>query len=206
MTNKQPSDSAPQKACRLIKEKGGIISTAALLKLGIHSRTLYQLRDSGDLEQISRGIFRLAGHSPFTNLDLVTVATRIPQGVICLISALSFHEITTQIPHTVSIALDKGSETPRLRQPPISVHRFSGSSFTAGIEEHQLDGVKIRIYNPEKTLADCFKFRNRIGLDVVLEALKLYRTRKKFDLSKLLEYSRICRVEKIITPYLEALQ
>ena len=175
------------------------------LKAGIHSRTLCRLREEGILDLVSRGIYRLADQKPISNPDLVTVAIRIPQAVVCLISALAFHELTTQIPHAVYIALIKGAEPPRLEHPPLSVHRFSNASLNAGIEEHRLDGVKVRIYGPEKTLADVFKFRNKIGMDLVLEALKLYKVRKIFNLGELLKYARICRVEKVIRPYLEGM-
>ena len=193
-----------EKARKLIKQNNGIIRTSEALKAGIHRRTLYELRDTGELEQISRGIYRLAEQKPISNPDLVTVAARFPKAVVCLVSALSYHDITTQIPHAVSIAIEKGAESPRIDYPPVSVHRFSGDSLTEGIEEQKIDGVKVRIYNPEKTLADCFKFRNKIGMDVVLEALKLYRERKKIRLDELMRYARICRVEKVMKPYLEA--
>jgi predicted transcriptional regulator of viral defense system len=184
---------------------GGMVHTAEAIRAGIHSRTLRQLRDDGALEQVSRGVYRIADQPPISNPDLVTVAARVPHAVVCLISALAFHEMTTQIPHAVSIALKKGAEAPRLDYPPIAVHRFSESSLNAGIEEHQIDGVAVRIYNPEKTLADGFKFRHKIGMDVVLEALKLYKARKTFNLGELLKYARICRVENVMRSYLEAM-
>ena len=196
---------ASEVAKGLIQKNGGIIRTAEALKAGVHPRTLYALRDSGALERVSRGVYRLADQAPIFNPDLVTVALRIPRAVICLVSALHFHEITTQIPHKVSIALERGAETPRLDQPPLSVHRFSKEAFSSGIGQHEIDGVTVRIYSPEKTLADCFKFRNKIGMDIVLEALKLYRDRKRFRTDRLLEYARICRVDNVMKPYLEAL-
>ena len=196
--------SLAEQAKRIISEQGGIIRTAEAMRAGIHPRTLYQLRDSVVLDQISRGVYRLADQPPISNPDLVTVATRVPQGVICLISALAFHEITTQIPHSVSIALKKGAETPRLDYPPISIHRFSELALREGVEQLSLDGVPIKIFSPEKTLADCFKFRNKIGMDVVLEALKLYKSRRKVNVGELLKYARICRVENVMRPYLEA--
>lgn len=191
-------------ARRIIREHNGIIRTSQALKAGIHSRTLYALRDQGELEQVSRGVFRLNELSPISNPDLVTVALRIPRAVVCLISALAFHDLTTQIPHEISIALEKGAQSPRLDHPPTAVHRFSKRAFTAGIDTHKLDGVTIRIYSPEKTLADCFKFRNQVGMETVIEALKFYRSRRQFKVNELLEFARICRVEKIMTPYLEA--
>lgn len=191
------------KAKRRIKKIGGAVRTAEALRAGIHPRTLYELRDAGDLEQVSRGVFRLSVQEPLSNPDLVTVALRVPRAVVCLVSALAFHGITTQIPRVVSIALEPGAETPRIDYPPISVHRFSGAALTAGVEEHKTDGVMVRVYSPEKTLADCFKYRNKIGMDVVLEALTFYKARKKVKLSELLKYARACRVEKVMKPYLE---
>jgi len=198
-------ESAQTKAVTLIKTRGGMVRTTEAIKAGIHNRTLRQLCHTGTLEQVSRGIYRLASHPPISNPDLVTVAVRVPNAIVCLISALAFHELTTQIPHAVSIALKKGSETPRLEHPPITVHRFTETSLNAGIEEHRIDGVAVRIYSPEKTLADGFKFRHKIGMDVVLEALKLYKARKTFNLGELFKFARICRVENVMKPYLETM-
>ena len=198
-----PSNSVVR-AIQTIREMGGMIRTADALRAGIHPRTLYQLRDEGVLEQLSRGVYRLSEQETVAEPDLIIIATRLPQAIICLISALAFHEITTQVPHSISIALPRGAETPRLHYPPLTVHRFSEAALKAGIEEHQIDGISIKVYSPEKTLADCFKFRNKLGMDVVLEALKLYKSRKTFKLGELLKYARICRVENIMRPYLEA--
>lgn len=174
------------------------------LARGISRYSLYSLRDKGVIERISRGVYRLVELPPISNPDLVTVSLRFPQVVICLISALAFHEITTQIPHAVSAAVPRQSWQPKLDYPPLALHRFSDKAYKAGIEEHLIDGVTVKVYNPEKTLADCFKFRNKIGMDVVLEALKLYRSRKTFALDALLKYAAICRVKKVMLPYLEA--
>jgi predicted transcriptional regulator of viral defense system len=143
--------------------------------------------------------------APLSNPDLVTVATRVPSGVVCLISALAFYELTTQIPHAVHIALPRGAEEPRLDYPPIQTYRFTGEAFTAGVDVHDLDGVSVRIFNPEKTLADCFKFRNKVGLDTVIEAIRFYRDRRSINVDDLLHYATICRVNKIMHPYLEAI-
>jgi predicted transcriptional regulator of viral defense system len=140
---------------------------------------------------------------PISNPDLVTVGLRFPNAVICLVSALAYHDITTQIPHSISVAVPRESRLPSLDHPPLLVRRFSDQAYSAGIEEHQIDGVPVKIYSTEKTLADCFKFRNKIGMDVVLEALKLYKTRKKFNIGELLKYAKICRVERVMRPYLE---
>jgi predicted transcriptional regulator of viral defense system len=193
------------RAGAIFKSHGGILRTAQAIRAGIHPETLYAMRDGGDLEVVSRGVYRLAEGSPLSNPDLVTVATRIPAGVICLISALAFHELTTQIPHEVHVALQRGAQEPRLDHPPIKSYRFSCEAFTEGVESHELDGVKVSIYSPEKTLADCFKFRNKVGLDTVVEAVRFYRERRSIKVDDLMRFAAICRVKKIIRPYLEAI-
>jgi len=193
------------RAAVIFKKHGGILRTTQALREGIHPGTLYAMRDTKALEVVSRGVYRLADSSPLGNPDLVTVATRIPGGVICLISALAFHELTTQIPHEVHVALPRGAEKPRLDHPPIKTYRFTGESFTEGVETQELDGVSVRIYSPEKTLADCFKFRNKVGLDTAVEAVRFYRERRHIKVDDLMRYAEICRVNKIIRPYLEAI-
>ena len=193
------------RAIGIFKKHGGILRTAQALRAGIHPGTLYAMRDSGALEAISRGVYRLANSPPLGNPDIVTIATRIPGGVICLISALAFYDLTTQIPHEVHVALPRGAEEPRLDHPPIKTYRFTGEAFTEGVEAHELDGVSVRIYSPEKTLADCFKFRNQVGLDTVMEAVRFYRERRSIKVNDLMRYAGICRVKKIIRPYLEAI-
>jgi predicted transcriptional regulator of viral defense system len=173
--------------------------------LGIHPRTLYAMRDEGLLERLSRGLYRLVELPPLSNADLVTVALRVPQAVVCLISALSFHELTTQVPHAVDIALRRGAERPRLDYPPLHVYWFSGAAWSEGVDTYRLDSSAVHIYGPEKSMADVFKYRRRLGLDVALEALRLYRERQDFDVGILLHHARICRVEKVMRPYLEAL-
>lgn len=190
---------------RAFRRGGGILRTGDALEQGIHPRTLYAMRDAGLLERLDRGLYRLTDLPPLSDPDLVTVANKIPKGVICLISALHFHDITTQIPHEVSIAVSRGTEPPRLEYPPIRLYWFSGAAFTAGIETHRIDGTPVRIYSAEKTLADCFKYRNKIGMDTVLEALNLYRDLHRPKPRNLIEYAKVCRVEKIMRPYLEAL-
>lgn len=170
---------------------------------GITRYMLYSLRDKGIIEQVTRGIYRLSDLASISDPDLVTVSLRFPNAVICLISALFYHEITTQIPHKVHVAISRGSRLPSLQYPPVQAYKFSNPAFMAGIEEHRIDRVNVKIYSPEKTIADCFKYRNKIGLDVALEALKLYKERNKMNINELLKYAKICRVEKIITPYLE---
>lgn len=194
-----------EKAKKIFLEHQGWLRAGQAFQLGITPRTLYAMRDSGYLIQESRGIYRLADAPGWDDLDLTLVALRIPKGVVCLISALAFHNLTTQIPHQVYVALPKDAEKPRLDFPPVKFFWLSPEVFSAGIEEHTQDGVTLRVYSLEKTLADCFKFRNKIGLDVALEALKAYRNMQGFDSELLLHYARIDRVERVILPYLEAL-
>jgi len=203
MTN-QATNKQVEAAKKIFQRHDGILRTGEALSQGIHRRTLYAMRDEGVLERLDRGLYRLADLPPLSDPDLVTVARKIPQGVICLISALHFHNITTQIPHAVSIAVNRGTEPPRLAFPPIRIHWFSGEAFTAGVEQHSIENTTVRVYSAEKTLADCFKYRNKIGMDTVLEALELYRERMKPKPRKLSEFARICRVEKTMRPYLEA--
>lgn len=194
-----------EKARNIFRQHGGILKMSEAVQAGIHRKMLYAMLDDGVIEKLDRGLYRLSELPPLGNLDLVSVARKVPTGVICLISALSFYEITTQIPHEVYIALKRGTETPRIKHPPVRVFRFTGDAFTEGVETPIVDGVKLHIYSPEKTLADCFKFRNKIGLDTVIEALKFYRDKKRLNVNELMRYARICRVEKVMKPYMEAL-
>lgn len=189
----------------MLQNERGIIQTNRALKAGVHPRNLYELRESGVIEPISRGFYRFVDSPPLSNPDLVTVALRKPRAVICLVSALAFHELTTQVPHAVDMAILRGDITPRIDYPPVNIYRFSSTTFKAGIEIHVLDGIQVKIFNPEKTLADCVKFRNQIGVDIMLEALKSYRLHKHFNLEKLMHYASLCRVKNIIKPYLEVL-
>jgi predicted transcriptional regulator of viral defense system len=194
-----------QEAITLFRQHGSTMRTTEALRLGIHPRTLYALRDSGALVRLSRGLYRLAEFPPLSNPDLVTVALSISRAVVCLVSALAFHELTVQVPHTVDIALPRGAARPHLDYPPLRIFWFSGPAWSEGARTYQVDDVLIRIYSPEKSVTDCFKFRRKIGLDVALEALKQYRQRQDFDVGRLLYYARICRVENVMRPYLEAL-
>lgn len=190
----------------IFKTNGGTLQTSKALAQGIHPRDLYQMKDKGIIESVARGLYRLSDAPPPSNPDLLTVGLKIPQGVICLISALSFHGITTHIPRRVDIALHAGAKKPALAHPPIHCYWFSGPTFSDGIETHRIDNVSVKIYSAEKTVADCFKFRNKVGLDVAIEALKFYWEEKKSTVDTLLKFAKVCRVDKIMQPYLEAIQ
>ncbi|WP_417849438.1 type IV toxin-antitoxin system AbiEi family antitoxin domain-containing protein [Thalassoglobus sp.] len=191
-------------ALEAFRAAGGLLRTRDALKAGIHPRTLYELRDEGRIEQMSRGLFRLADAPPLGEPDLVTVAIKVPDGVLCLISALAWHKLTTQIPHEIYVAIPRNAEPPRIDYPPVRHFWFSGDAYSTGIEVHTVDDVKINVYSREKTLADCFKYRNRIGLDTVLEALKAYRQSGAVNVESLMHFAGICRVKRVMTPYLEA--
>jgi predicted transcriptional regulator of viral defense system len=186
------------------RRHGGSLRMSEALRLGLNRKTLYAMRDAGVIEPVTRGVYRLTSLDPLANPDLVTVATRVPQGVLCLISALSFHELTTQIPHAVDVALERGAKKPRLDYPPTRFFWFSGPAFHDGIETHELDGTRVRVYDPEKTIADCFRYRNQLGMDVVLEALRLWRERRK-KLDVLLKYARMRHVERAMRPFLQVM-
>ena len=197
--------SAIEQARQLFRRRGGLLRTREALAAGVHPRTLYAMQSTGELARLARGLYRLADLPPLSDPDLATVAKRVPQGVVCLISSLAYHELTTQIPHEVHLALPRSARSPVLAHPPLRIFRFSPAAFDAGIEVRTIDGVSVRMYGAEKTLADCFKFRNKIGLDVALEALRVYRGRRTVQLQKVLRYARICRVENVLRPILEAI-
>ncbi|GAP16620.1 type IV toxin-antitoxin system AbiEi family antitoxin domain-containing protein [Levilinea saccharolytica] len=193
------------RAIEIFKKYKGTLKTSQAIALGISPRTLYALRDTGLIRPISRGIYQLTDQELPGDPDLIRVALRIPKAVICLISALNFYGLTTHIPHKVYIALPQSAEKPRIEFPPLDIIWLTEKPYYAGITEKQVDGVPIKIYSREKTIADCFKFRNKIGIDVALDALKDYLKLPDRQLDQLLEYARINRVESLLSRYLEAL-
>jgi len=194
------------KAQDAFRRAGGVLRTTQALRAGVHPRDLYALREAGTLERVSRGVYRLSDLPPLAEPDLVTVAARVPKAVIALVSALHFHGITTEIPHHVSIALPRGTSRPKLDWPPLRVYWLSGAMFSSGIETHESDGISVRVYGPAKTVADCFKFRNRLGIQVAVEGLRTGLEERKFTQAEVLRMAKTCRVERIVRPYLEALQ
>ena len=205
MAKTNRTNDSRERAVAEFRRHGGMLRTKDALDAGIHPRTLYALRNDGTIECLSRGLYRLSKAPPLANPDLVAVAKRVPEGVICLISALSFHEITTQIPHEIYLAISRRAEAPRIEHPPVRVFWFAGKAFSEGIETHRLDGVPVRVYNREKTLADCFKYRNKIGMDTVLEAVRLCKEQKRLDVEALMRYAQIRHVKDVMRPYLEAI-
>ncbi|WP_069132930.1 type IV toxin-antitoxin system AbiEi family antitoxin domain-containing protein [Rhodohalobacter halophilus] len=192
-------------AIEIFKEHEGVMRTAEALDAGIYPRTLYYMRDEGYLTQLERGVYQLQDSEPLSNPDFVVISRKIPDAVICLISALDLHEMTDEIPHKVHIALPRTSRNPSLDYPPVNVYRFSEETLTAGVETKQFDGISVKVFNPAKTIADCFKFRNQIGHDVAIEALKRGINERKATLADIFEYSEMCRVKNVIQPYIDAI-
>jgi len=193
-----------EKVEKIFHQKKGFLRTSQAQDLGITRPMLASMCKAGLLVKESRGLYRLADLAPISNPDLVQVSLRVPECVICLISALNFHNLTTQIPYKVYIALPRDKKAPRLAYPPLEIVHLSKEIYQAGIEEHILDNVLIRIFSREKTVADCFKFRNKIGEDIALEALKDYLRQPERNLDLLQYYAHIDRVEKTIIPYIKA--
>jgi predicted transcriptional regulator of viral defense system len=199
-----PTQKTVQKAIKIFAQHHGWLRTSQAIRLGISPRTLYALRDTDQIIQVSRGVFQLANQPLSAHHDLLLVVQRVPKGIICLLSALSFYNLTTQIPHQVYVALPNHAEKPRLDYPPLRLFWLSDPVYQTGIQKLQVEGRPLRIYSPEKSVADSFKFRNKLGVDVALEALKNYRASADFNIEKLLEMARVDRVEKIMRPYIEA--
>ena len=195
-----------EQALVTFQQRGGTLRTGDALSAGIHPATLYRLAADGRLVRLTRGLYRLASSEEFSNPDLAVVAVKAPNAVVCLVSALAFHELTTQVPRVVQLAVPRGKYAAlRLKSPPVAVYRFDRATFDEGIEAHTLDGTVVRVYGVARTLIDCFKYRNKIGLDVAVEALRFARTRKRATNKEMLRYAKLLRQEQVIGPYLEAL-
>jgi predicted transcriptional regulator of viral defense system len=203
MQMKKRSDKA--KRILELARHSGVVSTGEVRSEEIHHEYLRQLCREGKLVREGRGLYSLPDADVTVHHGLAQASKAIPKGVICLLSALRFHEIGTQAPHEVWIAIDRRAARPRVERPRMRIVRFSGKALTEGIEERRVEGVPVKIYNPAKTVADCFKYRNKIGLDVALEALRDVIRERKSSTDELWRYAKICRVTKIIRPYMEAI-
>jgi len=188
-----------------LAHNSGVVSSGEVRSQGFHHEYLRQLCEEGKLVRVGRGLYSLPNPNVTVHHGLAQAGKVVPKGVICLLSALRFHEIGTQAPHEVWIAIDRRSARPRAKYPRMRIMRFSGKSLTEGIDKHIVEGVLVRIYNPAKTVADCFKYRNKIGLDVALEALREAIRERRCTTDELWRYAKICRVTKIIRPYMEAI-
>ena len=183
--------------------KHGLVRPRDIEDIGLPREYLIRLHRQGKINRSGRGIYTLSDANVTERHSYAEVAKRVPKSVICLLTALVFHEITTQSPASVWIALRIGARTPVLNSPSLRVVRLSGPSLTEGIENHQVEGVPVRVYSAAKTVADCFKFRNKIGLDVAIEALKDSLRQKKASANEIYRYARVCRVSNVIRPYME---
>jgi predicted transcriptional regulator of viral defense system len=172
---------------------------------GIHPEYVRRLCRRGLLTRTARGLYVSADVSPTEKRTLAEACKRVPHGVVCLLSALQFHGLTTQLPFEVWLAIDRRARRPQEAQLPLRIVRFSGPALTTGVEEHAVEGVAVKVYSPAKTVADCFKYRNKIGLDVALEALRDCRRQRRATADELWRAARVCRVANVMRPYLEAL-
>jgi len=189
---------------RLARRRKGVTSRD-LAAAGIHRQVLTRLVADEQLERVARGLYRLPEQSITEHHALAVAAAAVPQGVVCLLSALQFHRIGSQLPSQVWMALDRRAWHPALRYPPLRIVRYTGAALTEGVESHVLEGRAVHVYDVAKTLADCFKYRNKIGLDVALEALREAWRARRFSMNALDRYAAICRVQRVMRPYVEAL-
>ena len=181
-----------------------LVRAGDLDSYGIPRHCLASLVTSGEIERVSRGVYAVVDSDASSNRTLAEAALRVPRGTVCLLSALRFHNFTTQIPSRVWLAIDANSWSPQESDIPLRIVRFSGEALTAGVEEHVIEQVPVKIYSAAKTVADCFKFRNKIGLDVALEALRESLQERKCTVDAIWKYAKICRISNVIRPYLEA--
>jgi predicted transcriptional regulator of viral defense system len=188
-----------------LAQKMGVLRVRDLTSRGIHPEYLRRLCQRGFLVRIGRGLYVPADAKPSEHHSLVEASKWVPHGVACLLTALRFHGIGTQSPFEIWMALDRRTARPRMKYPPLRIMRFSGAAFTEGVKEHLIEGVPVKVYNPAKTVADCFKYRNKIGLDVAMEALRECRRERRCTNDELWEYAKVCRVAKVMKPYLEAM-
>ncbi|MDF3019003.1 MAG: hypothetical protein K0Q92_306 [Steroidobacteraceae bacterium] len=193
-------------ALEAFREKGGTLRTRDLIALGVHTDALYMLRDSGRVVELGRGLYRLAEAEEAEHPDLALVGARAPDAAVCLISALAYHGITTQNPSSIHLAVPRGNYHGITLSTPVTVYRFDPKTFDKGLETQRIGGMPVKIYSAVRSVVDCFKFRNKLGLDVALEALRLARQRKHVQNRELLHYARLLRVEKAMSPYLQAIE
>ncbi len=186
--------------------KKNLLRASHLDELGVPRVVLSRMTKAGQLERVGRGLYRRPEATVSEHESLSAIATRVPQAVFCLLTALQFHELTTQLPRQVWITMPRGSHLPKLGYPPLRMIQASGEAYTAGIEVAIRDQVPLRVYSAAKTVADCFKHRNRIGVDVALEALRDARAQKKATADEIWRYAKICRVANVMRPYLEAIE
>ncbi len=190
---------------RDLLQRRSLLRASDLEAKGVPRVVLSRLAASGQLDRIGRGLYRLPGSALSEHESLITVALKVPHAIFCLLTALQFHELTTQLPRQIWVAMPRGSHKPRIDYPPLRMIQMTGDVHSAGIEAHERDGVTLRVYSAAKTVADCFKHRNKIGLDVALEALKEVKAKHRASADDLWRYAKVCRVTNVMRPYLEAI-
>lgn len=188
----------------LFRRGGGVLRTHEVTSAGIHQRILAAMVEDGSLHRVSRGVYQLASAAP-AEPDFAVVARKVPSAIICLVSALAIHRLTTQIPHAVDLAVPRGFKDRKFEHPPVRFYRFGGESLSRGVERVAINGSTMRVYCAPKTVADCFKFRNKIGQDIAIEALQTYLRRPDAKVKDLTRFARIDRVETVMAPYLASL-
>jgi predicted transcriptional regulator of viral defense system len=188
-----------------ILERQSVLRPRDLEGYGIPRNYLARLHERGLVNRVGRGLYMLPRADITSHHTLVEASQRVPKGVICLLSALHYHGLTTQAPFAVWLAIDNKAHQPRVKYPLLRIVRFSGQALTDGVQEVPIEGVTVKIYSPAKTVADCFKYRHKIGVDIAIEALKDCRRQKKCTVAELWQYAEICRVTSVIKPYLEVL-
>jgi predicted transcriptional regulator of viral defense system len=196
--------SRKERVLDLVRRKG-VLRPRDLDADGIPREHLRRLLDEGLLERTGRGLYVIAGSKPTPNHTLAEACKRVPHGFVCLLSALRFHELTTQAPFEVWLAIDEKARLPKVDYPPIRIVRFSGAALEFGVQEHRVESVAVRVYSPAKTIADCFKYRNKIGLDVALESLRDCRQKRRATTDELWAAAKVCRVANVMRPYMESL-
>lgn len=190
---------------RRLSAQMGAFRLADARAMGVHPESVYRLVRRGDLERVGRGLYRAAEAEVTEHHGLVLASKVVPAGVVCLLSALSFHELTTQLPFEVWMALDRRAATPREPAVQLRIMRFSGPALTLGIEAHELEGAEVRVYSAPKTVVDCFRYRNLVGLDVAIEALRDCLDQHKASPAELWELAQACHIGSVMRPYIEAL-
>jgi predicted transcriptional regulator of viral defense system len=195
--------SSAQRILQIVRHRG-IVRPKDIENEGIARENLLRLFRRGVLDRSARGVYTLANAPVTEHHSLAVAAKQIPHGVVCLLSALQFHGLTTQIPHEIWVAVDVKARRPIVSWPPVRVVRFSGRALTAGVEKHTVEAVPIMIYSAAKTVADCFKYRNKIGIDIAIEALRDALRQKKATPDEINRFAKICRVARVMRPYLES--
>ena len=201
----QGDNQSPRYTIEESARRYGLLRPRDVEALGVHRQHVQRMYENGQLVRLGRGLYALPGDSAAGAQTLAQVTARVPKAVVCLISALAFHDMTTHVSDRVWIAVGHRARQPSIIYPPIEVVRMSGATLTYGVERHDIGGVGVNVFTPAKTVADCFKYRNRVGLDVAIEALRDAWQRRKCTADELWEAAQVCRVSRVMRPYIEAI-